>query len=87
MLKQIEDTLNIRFDFPKTISFEDFIIIDEIFQIINTGLTKGLVSDNPKFIFREWKGLEHLLNKNKDEQYLQIVIFLNVKSTIYLIKQ
>lgn len=79
MLKQIEDTLNIRFDFPKTVSTEDFIIIDEIFQIISTGLTKGLVSDNPKFIFREWKGLEQILNKNKDEQYLQIVDILDCK--------
>ena len=79
MLRQIEDVLNIRFDFPKTISSEDLIIIDEIFQIINTGVTKGLVSGNPKFTFREWKGLEYILNKNKDEQYLQIIDILECK--------
>ncbi len=78
IIKQIEDALNIRFNFPKVISCEDIIIINEIFQIINTGVIKGLVSDNPKFIFREWKGLEYILN-SEDEQYLQIVDIIECK--------
>jgi len=78
IIKQIEDAQNIRFDFPKVISSEDIIIINEISQIINAGVIKGLVSDNPKLIFREWKGLEYILN-NEDEQYLQIVDIIECK--------